>query len=193
MPGCATGEEAYSIAIALREANEYRRGTKVVIFGTDIDASAIALARTAHFPKQPPGLSDERFQRWFVKDGAHYCPIKEIRDQCVFSVHSVIKDPPFSRLDLISCRNLLIYLNSDIQRRALDSFHYALRPNGYLFLGPSESVTREAKQFSIVDRKHRILQRRDVPRRAPELPRSMPRGEPVGSTSHQRANWRRRN
>jgi two-component system CheB/CheR fusion protein len=167
VPGCSTGEEVYSIAIMLRETTDQQAAPKVVIFGTDIDANAIAVARAGRYHKVPPGLSQERFERWFVKDGDHHCPIKEIRDLCVFSVHSLIKDPPFSKLDLISCRNLLIYLNSDVQHRVMQTFHYALKPDGYLFLGPSESATRDADLFALVDKKHRILQRRDV---APRLP-----------------------
>lgn len=168
VPGCATGEEAYTIAILLREAVS-TSDVRIVIFGTDIDANAVAMARAARFSKQPPGLSPERFERWFVQDGDHYCPIKEIRDLCVFSVHSVIKDPPFSRLDLVSCRNLLIYLNAHVQHRVMETFHYALKPNGHLFLGPSESATRDAKLFTFVDKKHRILQRRDVGASLPKL------------------------
>ena len=90
---------------------------KVVIFGTDIDANAVALARAGRFEKLPPGLSSERFARWFSKDGDAYCPVKEIRDLCVFSEHSLIKDPPFSKLDLISCRNVLIYFDNELQHR----------------------------------------------------------------------------
>lgn len=168
VPGCATGEEVYTIAIIMREAMS-ARDRRIVIFGTDIDAPAIAVARASKFGKQPFGLSAERFDRWFVKDGDHYCPIKEVRDLCVFSVHSVIKDPPFSRLDLISCRNLLIYLNNDVQHRVMETFHYSLNPEGYLFLGPSESATRDAKLFTVIDKKRRILQRRDVSASIPKF------------------------
>jgi two-component system CheB/CheR fusion protein len=169
VPGCATGEEVYSIAIMMREARDWKAGPKVVIFGTDIDAEAVAVARAGRFDKLPPGLSIERFTRWFVKDGDAYCPIKEIRDLCVFSEHNLIKDPPFSKLDLISCRNVLIYFNNELQHHVLRTLHYALRPGGYLFLGPSESTTREAKLFVAVDMKHRILQRRDVVPRLPNV------------------------
>jgi two-component system, chemotaxis family, CheB/CheR fusion protein len=162
VPGCATGEEAYSIAIMMHEAKDWKAGPKPMIFATDIDANGITVARAGHYQKLPPGLSPERFARWFRRDGDAYCPIKEIRDLCVFSEHNVIKDPPFSKLDLISCRNVLIYFNDELQHRAMRTFHYALRPGGYLFLGPSESTTREAKLFAVVDKKHRILRRRDV-------------------------------
>ena len=101
-------------------------------------------------------------ERWFVKDGEHYRLRREIRELCAFSVHSIVKDPPFSRLDLISCRNVLIYLDTELQDRVMQTFHYALKPGGFLFLGTSESITRNAKYFAIVDKKHRIFQRRDA-------------------------------
>ena len=167
VPGCATGEEVYSIAILLREASAWTAANKVVIFGTDIDPNAIAAARSARYRKQPPGLSPERFARWFAKDGDIYRPAKEIRDLCVFSEHSVIKDPPFSKLDLVSCRNVLIYLDVELQHRVMQSFHYALKPDGYLFLGPSESATREAKLFTAIDKKHRLLRKRDIGKTLP--------------------------
>lgn len=161
--GCATGEEVYSIAILLREAIAKRKlSPKVVIFGTDIDDRAIAIARAGRY-RTPllSELSPERIHRWFVQDGNHFCPIKEIRETCIFSVHSVIKDPPFSRLDLISCRNLLIYLEAPLQDRIFPIFHYALRPGGFLFLGSSESIGRRAELFSAIDKKHRIFRRRE--------------------------------
>jgi two-component system CheB/CheR fusion protein len=169
VPGCSTGEEVYSIAILLREAME-RQGlaTRIQIFGTDIDDRAVAVARAGRYRKIE-GISSERLDRWFVRDGDEYCPIKTVREMCVFSPHSVVKDPPFSKLDLISCRNLLIYMNADLQDRVLRSFHYALNPNGVLFLGPSEGATRLATAFSVLDKKHRIFQRRDVSVALPEL------------------------
>jgi len=167
--GCATGEEVYSIAILLREAIE-RHGAapKVQIFGTDIDDAAVAIARAARYRKTMAGVSPERLERWFAGEGDEYCPVKEIREMCVFSTHSVIKDPPFSKLDLISCRNLLIYMDAGLQDRVLRTFHYALRPGGFLCLGQSEGVTRNAKLFAAVDKKHRIYQRRAPP--VPTLP-----------------------
>jgi two-component system CheB/CheR fusion protein len=108
VPGCATGEEAYSIAILVKEAME-RRGDvpKVQIFGTDIDGDAVSFARQGRYRKTS-GLSLECLGRWFAEEGDEYCPVREVRDMCVFSAHSVMRDPPFSKLDLISCRNLLI-------------------------------------------------------------------------------------
>lgn len=162
VPGCASGEEAYSIAILLAEAMMGREAVrKVVIFGSDIDENAIALARNACFSKTVTGLSPERLERWFVKEGDNYYVTRQIRDMCVFSVHSLVKDPPFSKLDLISCRNLLIYLEAGLQGRIASTFHYALKPGGYLFLGPSETMTRHARLFVARDKKQRIFQRRD--------------------------------
>jgi two-component system CheB/CheR fusion protein len=159
--GCATGEETYSIAIALHEMLQAHGVIRSIsIFGTDIDARAIAFARAARYRKLD-GLSRERIDRWFVKNKDDYSPIPTIRDMCVFSEHSVVKDPPFSKLDLLSCRNVLIYLDQNLQRRVMQTFHYALRPGAHLFLGPSESVSREANLFTVVDKKHRILQRQD--------------------------------
>jgi two-component system CheB/CheR fusion protein len=108
-----------------------------------------------------------RRERWFVTDSGYCCPVKEIREMCIFSIHSAVKDPPFSKLDLISCRNLLIYLEPSLQERLVRTFHYALAPGGYLFLGTSENVTRQNKLFVTLDQKHRIFQRRDVPASLP--------------------------
>jgi two-component system, chemotaxis family, CheB/CheR fusion protein len=163
VPGCATGQEAYSIAILLSEAMEGRRNKpKVQIFGTDIDERAIALARLGRYSRPVAGLSAERMERWFIDQGENACVAPEIRAMCVFSIHSIIKHPPFSRLDLVSCRNLLIYLDADVQDRVMRTFHYALKPDGRLFLGSSESVSRTTKLFSADDKKYRIFQRRDV-------------------------------
>lgn len=106
------------------------------------------------------GVSPERQERWFTQDGDDWCVVKSIREMCVFSPHSAHKDPPFSRMDLVSCRNLLIYLNSDLQERLLGNFHYALLPEGYLLLGPSEGLGRNAKQFTVVDKSQRLYTRR---------------------------------
>jgi two-component system, chemotaxis family, CheB/CheR fusion protein len=164
--GCASGEEVYSVAILLREAiGALRTDTTVTIFGTDIDPQAVAFARAARF-RRMDGISPERLQRWFVKDGEDYLPIRAIRDMCVFSEHNLIRDPPFSKIDLISCRNVLIYMDNDFQHRVMQTFHYALRPGGYLFIGPSESVSRESRLFSAADKKHRILQRHNSVRAA---------------------------
>ncbi len=163
VPGCATGEEVYSIAIVVKEELQ-RRGVapRVQIFGTDIDEKAIAVARAGRYHKKLEGVSAERVKRWFVAEGSEYCPLREIREMCVFSSHNVIKDPPFSRMDLISCRNLFIYFEVELQERLLQTFHYALRPRGYLFLGQSEGVARSNKIFEPVDEKHRIFRHRST-------------------------------
>jgi two-component system, chemotaxis family, CheB/CheR fusion protein len=163
VPGCSTGEEVYSIAILLREALRARsRNPEVKIFGTDIDANAIATARRARYRKADVGLSPERLDQWFVKVEDDITPRQDLRDMCVFSVHSLVKDPPFSRLDLISCRNVMIYLEDDLQDRLMRTFHYGLQPGGTLFLGTAESVTRNSRLFTAIDKKNRILQRREV-------------------------------
>jgi two-component system, chemotaxis family, CheB/CheR fusion protein len=170
--GCATGEEVYSIAILLQEVlAAHRSEAAVTIFATDIDPQAIAFARTARF-RRVDGLSPERLQRWFVREGEDYVPIHPIREMCVFSEHNLVRDPPFSRIDLISCRNVLIYMDNDFQHRVMQTFHYALRPGGYLFIGPSESISRESRLFSAADKRHRILQRHDSVRAA--LPDFLP-------------------
>lgn len=172
VPGCATGEEAYSIAILLKEAmNRLEMSRKVLIFATDIDDDAVRTARGGRFASSVvSAMSIERFERWFVREGDDYSPHKAIREMCIFSTHNLIKDPPFSKLDLISCRNLFIYMNSALQLRLLDTFHYALRPGGYLFLGTSEGVTQRTKLYETVDKKHRIYRRKDVEASPPGLP-----------------------
>ena len=160
VPACATGEEAYTIAILIREAlGERRPRPKVQIFGTDIDDRAIAFARQGRYRTPLVGISDDRLERWFVEEGDRSCVVPEIRDMCVFSTHSVIKHPPFSRLDFISCRNFLIYVDSEVQDRIMRTFHYALKPDGHLLLGSSESATRSGKLFGAVDKKNRIFVR----------------------------------
>lgn len=169
IPGCATGEEAYSVAMLVREAMEGSRSRPAVqIFGTDIDDRAIAVARTGRYKQPVAGVSAERLERWFGQEGKDYCVVPEIREMCVFSTHSIIKHPPFSRLDLISCRNLLIYIDAAMQDRVMQTFHYALKPAGTLFLGSSESVTRAGRLFASTDKKHRIFERREV--KAASLP-----------------------
>ncbi|GJE42610.1 CheR family methyltransferase [Methylobacterium soli] len=171
--GCATGEEAYSLAILLRE-HMIRLDVvpQVQIFATDIDGRALAAARVGRYSEAIAGtMSPERLTQWFVKEGNTYCIVKELREMCIFSQHSVIKDAPFSRLDLVSCRNLLIYLNNELQNRVIPLFHFALRPNGYLFLGNSENVTRHAKIFAPADRRYRIFRRLDTLTRVlPDFP-----------------------
>ncbi|MER8850177.1 PAS domain-containing protein [Mesorhizobium australicum] len=163
VPGCATGEEVFSIGILLREHMETLSAVpRVQIFATDIDEPALAVARAARYPEAlMQGLSPERKQRFFNGDGESYVISNEIRELCIFSPHSVIRDPPFSRMDLVSCRNLLIYFGPAIQSRVLPVFHYSLKPGGYLFLGTSESVGQHENLFATVDKKHRLFQARE--------------------------------
>src|SRR5215469_8474887 len=169
VPGCSTGEEVYSIAILLREHLEKSSSPpKVQVFGTDIDEIAMGVARAARYPASVvKEVSPERLRRFFVHEAGTYRVVKELRDMCIFSVHSVIRDPPFSRLDLISCRNLLIYLKPSLQSQIIPLFHYALRSSGYLFLGSSENVSRHGELFASLDRKNRIFRRRDLVARPP--------------------------
>lgn len=171
--GCATGEEAYSLAILLREHMADLQGApQVQIFATDLDGRALSMARTGRYPDTIAGqMSAERLARWFNKEGATYVVASELRDMCIFSQHNVIKDAPFSRTDLVSCRNLLIYLNTELQTRVIPLFHFALRPGGYLFLGAAENVTRHPRLFAPIDRRHRIFKRLDSATRVlPDFP-----------------------
>jgi two-component system, chemotaxis family, CheB/CheR fusion protein len=172
VPGCATGEEVYSLAIMLREQAEQNRSrSKIQIFATDIDEAALAVARTGRYPDTLlQGVSKERLERFFTSEGTSYVINKPIRDMCVFSSHSVVRDPPFSRMDLISCRNLLIYLNSELQGHVIPIFHYALKPNGFLFLGTSENISQHGDLFTSVDKKNRVFQRREAGAALPHLP-----------------------
>ena len=142
--GCSTGEEAYSLAILLHEQSEkLKQNYKLQVFASDIDSRAIAVARAGVYPASiTTNISPERLARFFTaeSDGSAYRIHKNIRDILVFSEHDVIKDPPFSKLDLICCRNLLIYFDSDLQKKLITLFHYALQPHGMLFLGTSETI-----------------------------------------------------
>jgi two-component system, chemotaxis family, CheB/CheR fusion protein len=162
VPGCATGEEAYSLAIMVREAQrELPQAPAVQIFATDIDERALSIARQGIYPIGiAEQVSKERLDGFFIKKGKRYQVTKEIRELCLFSPHNLITDPPFSRLDLISCRNLLIYFGPHLQKKLIPLFHYALRPNGFLFLGPSESISGHKELFAPVNGKNRISQRK---------------------------------
>jgi two-component system, chemotaxis family, CheB/CheR fusion protein len=163
VPGCATGEEVYSIAILLREhMDTLRAAPKVQIFATDIDEQALSVARLGRYPAPlMEHVSPQRLKRFFVADDVTYQVSRDVRDLCMFSTHSIIRDPPFSRIDLVSCRNLLIYFGVAFQGQAIPVFHFSLRPRGYLFLGTSENVSQYGDLFAPVDKKHRIFQRRD--------------------------------
>jgi two-component system CheB/CheR fusion protein len=162
VPGCATGEEAYSIAMLLREQIEvFKREFQVQVFATDIDSKAIERARTGIYPNSiAVDVSPQRLTRFFAKDGNTYRVNKVIRDMLVFAEQNVIQDPPFSKLDLISCRNLLIYMEVELQKKVLQLFHYALDQDGYLFLGTSEGIGEHTELFGVVDRKWKLFQRK---------------------------------
>ncbi|HEY6006395.1 MAG TPA: chemotaxis protein CheB, partial [Anaeromyxobacter sp.] len=180
VPGCASGEEAFSLAILVHEQLARRDSKRFVqVFATDIDAEMIAEARAGRYPAEiEERVSRQRLERWFVRDGPGWRMGKEIRDSCIFSVHSLIRDAPFSALDLVSCRNLLIYLEPDLQRRVIPVFHYALRPGGHLLLGSAEGLVSHGDLFETVDKKHRIFRRKEtVARPQVEFPLS-PRAAP---------------
>jgi two-component system CheB/CheR fusion protein len=165
VPGCATGEEVYSIAIALMESmGESTPAAGVQIFGTDVSEAAIEKCRAGIYSDAiTQDVSPERLRRFFVKQDSHYQISRAIRDLCVFARHDITRDPPYSRLDLVSCRNLLIYLGTASQHRVMQVFRYALRPHGYLLLGPSESVGHGGDEFfEPVDKQHRLYRPKSV-------------------------------
>jgi two-component system CheB/CheR fusion protein len=162
--GCSTGEEAYSIAILLKEHMEtLQLNIPVQVFATDIDPHAIATARSGIYPATiASDVSPQRLERFFISEpNGSYRIHKNIRDMLIFSEQNIIKDPPFSKLNLISCRNLLIYMNADLQKKVIPLFHYALNPEGILFLGSSESIGDFANLFAPLDQKSKIFQRKE--------------------------------
>lgn len=164
VPGCASGEEVFSLAILMRECLEAaKRPGDVQIFGTDLDNEAIEIARNGRYPEGISiDVSPNRLERYFIREDSAYRIRKEVREMAIFAVQNVIKDPPFTKLDLISCRNLLIYLNADLQRRLLPIFHYALKPGGLLFLGSSETIGSFTELFEVVDKKWKIFRRKEA-------------------------------
>lgn len=162
VPGCATGEEAYSLAILAQEQMAKSPAPpRVQIFATDIDDDALSVARLGRYPNaMMGGVSAERLARFFLSDGALHTIRPETRELCVFSSHSVIRDAPFSRIDLVSCRNMLIYMGGRLQEQVIPLFHYALRPAGFLFLGVAETP-HQPELFAPVDKAHRIFRKRD--------------------------------
>ena len=171
--GCATGEEAYSLAIVmLEEAARRKVKLPIQIFASDLDEGALATAREGRFPRSiEADVSEERLARFFVDEGTHYRIRKQVREVVLFASHSVLKDPPFLRLDLISCRNLMIYLERSLQEQLLNLFHYSLRPSGYLFLGSAETAESRSELFAQLDREARIYQAKPSSHRhMPTLP-----------------------
>ncbi|WP_024519376.1 chemotaxis protein CheB [Bradyrhizobium sp. Tv2a-2] len=173
IPGCATGEEAYTISMLLLEhASRQDIRPTIQVFGSDIDPRALAIAREGQYPAAiEADVSEDRLRRFFVKEGDHYRVRQELRDLVLFASHSVLKDPPFSRLDLIACRNLLIYLDRELQELACNTFHYALHPDGFLMVGTSESADNPVGLFRTFDRKARIYQSSANPGEVRLLPR----------------------
>jgi two-component system, chemotaxis family, CheB/CheR fusion protein len=171
IPGCSTGEEAYSIAMLLISYMEkYQKALKIQIFATDIDKEAIEQARKGIYPENITTDVPPKYLQYFTQESNHYIVNKAVRDLIVFAPQNLIKDPPFSRLDLICCRNLLIYMEPVLQQKVLPLFHYALNQKGYLFLGSSESIGEFTDLFTVMDRKHKIFKRKsNTTYRQPEL------------------------
>lgn len=188
VPGCSTGEEAYSLAILFREQmGQKNQAPKVQIFATDIDDHAIQKARAGIYADGiSADVSPERLQRFFTQENGAFVIKKSIRDMIVFATQNVVEDPPFSKVDLISCRNLLIYLNNEVQKTLFPLFHYALNPEGFLLLGNSETIGDFGDLFTTLDRKWKVFQRKGLPLKArlplefaspltrPELTRGQP-------------------
>lgn len=184
--GCSTGEEAYSLAILFREyVMQHQLRLTVQIFASDLDSRAIDQARTGLYPVGIAGdLTPARLQRFFTKEDSGYRVKKEIRDLVVFAVHNILTDAPFTKLDFLSCRNLLIYLDAAAQRKILPLFHYALKPDGILFLGSSETIGECEHLFSVIDRKWKLFRRTAEPGTFPHLER-FPRGLMKGTVGPQ--------
>jgi two-component system, chemotaxis family, CheB/CheR fusion protein len=179
VPGCSTGEEAYSIAILLHEhMPKAQSAPKLQIFASDIDEPSLQIARTGRFPLTiAKDIPPARLERHFAREDGTYRIASDLREICLFSSHNLLRDAPFSKLDLITCRNLLIYLTPELQNRLIPLFHYALNDGGFLFLGTSENVTRHPRLFSTVDKQHRIFKRKPLlERRLPEFPLTAPEG-----------------
>ena len=163
--GCSTGEEAYSLAMLFAECAESAKSTaQLQVFASDLNASCIERARVGRYPRSiSQDVSSERLQKFFVEEDGHYRVNKSIRERVVFSRHNVLADPPFSRVDFISCRNLLIYLEPVLQQQVMPLLHYALKPGGHLWLGSSESVGTSRALFDVEDTRHKIFSRRPGP------------------------------
>ena len=196
VPGCATGEEAFSMAItAVEYLSSLPTPVPCQIFATDLSETAVERARTGLYPESiSADVSPERLRRFFTRVDGGYQIVKSIRDLCVIARQDLVKDPPFSKLDLISCRNVLIYLEPILHRKILPIFHYSLRPGGYLLLGASETVGSFSNLFSQVDRKMKLYQRRqtsvpvhfDLPApQAPPEPAAAERGRPAGPVARE--------
>src|SRR5262249_1693694 len=164
VPGCATGEEAYSVAITLLELLGPESPTPPLqLFATDVSETAIEHARVGAYPENiSADLSPERLRRFFNRVDGSYRVAQIVRELCVFARQDVTRDPPFSRLDLIMCRNLLIYLEPALQRKLMNIFHYALKPGGFLLLGQAETVGPQADLFAVSDKGHKLYTKKSV-------------------------------
>jgi two-component system, chemotaxis family, CheB/CheR fusion protein len=169
--GCATGEEAYSIAmLLLEEAAQHQIRPTIEVFASDLDPRALAAARAGRFPRAiEADVSEQRLRRFFTREGDHYRVRQEVRDIILFAAHDLLKDPPFSRVGLISCRNVLIYLDRELQEQLCRTFYYALNSGGFLLLGPSESADHPPGLFQHVDRSARLYQSSAIPGDKPRL------------------------
>ena len=177
-PGCATGEEAYSIAIPLEEASRHDIRAEIQVFGSDLDDAALGVAREGRYPAAiEADMTEDRLRRFFTREGDTMRVTPELRDVVLFAKHSLLRDPPFSRVDLISCRNVLIYLDRELQQQVCATFHFALKSAGYLFLGTSENADNPIGMFRSVDREARLYQRMPAPTEVRVAPR------PGGKTS----------
>lgn len=164
VPGCATGEEVYSLAISILELIEpHMSGAQFVIFGTDLSEEALKKGHIGLYSKRDlRNVSSQRLKRFFVRTPNGFQIRRAVRERCLFVAHNLISDTPFSRMDLISCRNVLIYLSTALQNKVLPILHYAINPSGYLLLGRSENLANQGRLFAAVDRTHRIYKRRPV-------------------------------
>jgi len=192
VPGCATGEEAYSLAMLLTEHAQLSDSAPAIqIFATDLNEDVILAARNGIYPDAiEADVSHDRLRRFFIKEHQGYRVRRDLREIILFAAHDLLKDSPFSRIDLISCRNLLIYLDRDAQQRAFEIFHFALRSEGSLFLGASESIDEDSQTFRAVDKKHRLFVKRPairsnlaVPAHVGVGPRAVGLNDPLESGS----------
>jgi two-component system, chemotaxis family, CheB/CheR fusion protein len=174
VPGCATGEEAFSIAmLLLEEAGRHDIRCGIQVFASDLDDSALMVAREGRYPIAiEADMTEERLRRFFAREGDHFRVTRELRDAVLFAKHSLLRDPPFSRVDLISCRNVLIYLDREVQHEVCTTFHFALHRSGYLFLGSSENADSPIGAFRAIDREARIYQRMSVASEVRVTPRT---------------------
>ena len=200
VPGCSSGEEAYTIAMMFAEAmRRHKKRPYVNVFATDIDDKMLAIAREAVYPLSalkdiPQGLQD----RYTIGSSDHFIVVPQIRDMVRFSLHNLVRDPPFAKINLISCRNLLIYFDDTLQKHVLPLFHFALTKGGYLFLGSSETIGRFEDLFKTVDQKHRIFMRNEVKSRytpnieaiRPKQPVNRRSGNASGKSKPQRPDTR---